>query len=326
MGQAKIFYSWQSDLPNSTNRGFIETAIEIAIKNLEGDDSIQLDPVIDRDTQGVPGSPDIATTIFEKIEEAQVFIGDVSIINGQNTSRPTPNPNVLVELGYAIKTLEMRRILLIMNTAYGELEQLPFDLRGRRVITYRESEDNTSRVEERKSLAGKIETGLRSILDKANLRAPLNAPLVEKEKEKAKAVKVSDRLVHLNSDTEKAVFDWLTTHLGPLNYSDVLDEPYDYYVDYEEGKRIAITIKNVKRQIVPSADESKAVVGRIVKDGEKLIASGKVKQYVGILVSRDDIGALGWSFYVDLMMSHLPRGVKLILGHVNADGQFVRVK
>jgi hypothetical protein len=164
MSQAKIFYSWQSDLPNSANRGFIETAIRIAIKNIASDDSIQLDPVIDRDTQGVPGSPDIATTIFEKIEEAQVFIGDVSIINGENTSRPTPNPNVLIELGYAIKTLGMRQILLVMNTAYGEPEQLPFDLRGKRVITYRQSGEDTSRVDERKRLAGIIEYGLRSIV------------------------------------------------------------------------------------------------------------------------------------------------------------------
>jgi hypothetical protein len=78
----KIFYSWQSDLPNATNRGFIEKALENAVRAIRNDDSIEVDPVIDRDTAGIPGAPDIASTIFAKIEQAQVFVCDVSIING----------------------------------------------------------------------------------------------------------------------------------------------------------------------------------------------------------------------------------------------------
>lgn len=64
-----IFYSWQSDLPNSTNRGFIQRALEQAAKDIRGDDSIAVEPVIDRDTAGIPGSPDIAATILEKIDQ-----------------------------------------------------------------------------------------------------------------------------------------------------------------------------------------------------------------------------------------------------------------
>ena len=32
---AYIFYSWQSDLANSTNRGFIEDCLKKAVKNLK---------------------------------------------------------------------------------------------------------------------------------------------------------------------------------------------------------------------------------------------------------------------------------------------------
>jgi len=35
----RIFYSWQSDLPNNNNRGFIENALEKAISNINADDS-----------------------------------------------------------------------------------------------------------------------------------------------------------------------------------------------------------------------------------------------------------------------------------------------
>jgi len=98
-----IFYSWQSDLPDNTNRHFIQKAIEEAVKSLKKEDVLEVQPVIDRDTRGVPGSPDIADTIFRKIDASQVFVCDISIINKGLQSKPTPNPNVLVELGYAMR-------------------------------------------------------------------------------------------------------------------------------------------------------------------------------------------------------------------------------
>jgi len=63
-----VFYSWQSDLPGGTNRNFIETALRAAADALRADTSIDVEPVVDRDTAGVPGSPDISSTIFGKIE------------------------------------------------------------------------------------------------------------------------------------------------------------------------------------------------------------------------------------------------------------------
>jgi hypothetical protein len=111
--KAIIFYSWQSDLPNATNRGFIQRALEDAIKVLHVDDAVAVEPVFDRDTQGQSGSPNIAETIFRKIDGATVFVADVSIIGPAGEShRPTPNPNVLVELGYALKTLGGERVIL----------------------------------------------------------------------------------------------------------------------------------------------------------------------------------------------------------------------
>jgi hypothetical protein len=101
-----VFYSWQSDLPNPTNRGFIERALKKAIAGIRSTSVIELDIVLDRDTQQTTGSPDIAHTIFDKILNASVFVGDVSIINSNfkelSTSdsevvfRPCPNPNVMI--------------------------------------------------------------------------------------------------------------------------------------------------------------------------------------------------------------------------------------
>ncbi len=165
MMNCKIFYSWQSDLPNATNRGFIEKALENAAKSIRNDDSIKVEPVIDRDTKDVPGAPDIAHTIFEKIEQAQVFVCDVSIINQNVSPRPTPNPNVLIELGYAIKALGWQKIILVMNTAFGKPEELPFDLRMRRALAYYMPQEIEERATERKKLEAAFTAALRTILE-----------------------------------------------------------------------------------------------------------------------------------------------------------------
>ncbi len=163
----KVFYSWQSDLPNSTNRGFIQTALEAAAKAIREDETIEVEPVVDRDTAGVPGSPDISKTIFAKIDESQVFVCDVSIINQASTDedRPTPNPNVLIELGYALKVLGLHRIIMVMNTAFGQIDQLPFDLRLKRVVTFNMPLKVEERAPERKRLQAILEEALRAILE-----------------------------------------------------------------------------------------------------------------------------------------------------------------
>lgn len=74
MATWKVFYSWQSDLPNSTNRNLILKALENAAKKVRDDDSIEVEPVIDRDTRDVPGAPNIAETILKKIAESEVFV------------------------------------------------------------------------------------------------------------------------------------------------------------------------------------------------------------------------------------------------------------
>jgi hypothetical protein len=158
-----VFYSWQSDLDPRFNRNLIEDALKQALRAVKRDKVAAIEPVLDRDTAGTPGSPAIADTIFNKIATADVFVADVSIINSSLEGRKTPNPNVLLELGYAISKLGWGRILLVQNTAFGNPESLPFDLRGRRVVPY-STTDAVEKPEIRDSLRGRLETALRSAL------------------------------------------------------------------------------------------------------------------------------------------------------------------
>ncbi|MCE9556623.1 MAG: hypothetical protein K8T91_25010 [Planctomycetes bacterium] len=159
-----IFYAWQSDLPGSTNRSFIEDCLERAVKDLKADGSLKVDPCVDRDTTGQPGSPDIAETIFEKIDACAAFVGDVSIVNAGAIDRLTPNPNVLIELGRATKSVGFDRIICIFNTITGKVEDLPFDIRKRRVLTY-SLQAGEEKAEVRPKLVKALSGALRSILE-----------------------------------------------------------------------------------------------------------------------------------------------------------------
>jgi len=160
-----IFYSWQSDAKAAINRTFIENALEAAKKNIHLDDSVEVELSIDRDTQGVGGSPDIAATIFAKIDSADIFVCDVSLI-GKTDKRSIPNPNVLLELGYAIKSKGWDNIILVLNMASGSIQELPFDLRTRRVVPYEAHPDEADRSAEKKKLAGQLEGLLRAMFGK----------------------------------------------------------------------------------------------------------------------------------------------------------------
>lgn len=127
-----IFWSWQSDLPARETRSFIRVALASAIKDLHA----ELDErhELTSDTQGVAGSPDIVATILAKIDAAAVFVGDVTPVAISAGGRAVANPNVLIELGYAKKSLGLNRVMMVWNTSFdgAHVDRLPFDMRGRR--------------------------------------------------------------------------------------------------------------------------------------------------------------------------------------------------
>ncbi|MET3035330.1 hypothetical protein ABXT08_04465 [Chryseobacterium sp. NRRL B-14859] len=163
-----IFYSWQSDLIGKCNRYFILDALEKAAKEISKDGNYNVDTVIDRDTIGISGSPSIVESITGKIAKSDIFVCDISIININENGRKTPNPNVLYELGFASAILGWERVIMIQNTAFGKIEDLPFDLRGRRVLQYNIDASTENKVEERESLKKNLSNILKSALKHFN--------------------------------------------------------------------------------------------------------------------------------------------------------------
>jgi hypothetical protein len=115
-----VFFCWQADTPTREGRNFIERALKAAIFRISSDTELEeaiRDVSLDRDTKGVAGSPPIVDTIFRKIDEAAVFVPDLTFIAKRPDGRPTPNPNVLIEYGWAPKSRGHSRMVPIMNAA-----------------------------------------------------------------------------------------------------------------------------------------------------------------------------------------------------------------
>ena len=140
MDHCTIFYSWQSDV--KANRNFISDCMKRLPQKLADFAAIE----ISRDTEGIAGAPNIGDTIYEKIDHADIFVADVTIINSDTTGRKTPNPNVLIELGYAIKTLGWNRIILLYDRDFGTVEELPFDINHQRMTGYSLEEESKSQA------------------------------------------------------------------------------------------------------------------------------------------------------------------------------------
>lgn len=143
--QITIFFSWQADSPHKTNRYFIEECIKKAAKEITKEVPFIFN--IDRDTKNVGGMPGIVDTIFKKIRACDIFVWDATII--YNKPKYAPNPNVLIELGYAFAVLGEGRIIGVINESNGiKADNLPFDLMHRRwPIRYNLSLEDTKDID-----------------------------------------------------------------------------------------------------------------------------------------------------------------------------------
>lgn len=177
-----VFWSWQNDLPSKTNRSFLREAIAIAVDRVSAELDVEdVERVeLDHDTKASPGMADISQTILNKIAKSAVMIADVTPIGETPAGKAIPNPNVMVELGYALHALGFERIIAILNTASGYgVEALPFDIRHRRILTYELSDaatrDQLKAVRENlvKQLTFAIQLNIKDVRDARSAATPI---------------------------------------------------------------------------------------------------------------------------------------------------------
>lgn len=166
----KIFWSWQNDTDPKRHRHFIKGAIDdaIAAVALELDVDPAERPEIDHDVKGSKGAVEIANTIMGKIASSTIFVADVTPIARAENGKALPNPNVMVELGWAFNKPGFARHIYVMNTADGfRADDLPFDIRHRLVMTYQLAEGMEKKVKEgvKKTLVKELTYAIRTNLE-----------------------------------------------------------------------------------------------------------------------------------------------------------------
>src|SRR5581483_6408149 len=140
MIEIKLFYAWQDDRPPQVTRSVIRSALEKAAQAIQADRDGAIQLVIEEATDNTPGMCDIPNTILKKIRECDVFVCDLTFIgeirNRKREVKKVSNPNVVLELGYAARSIKWRRVLGVMNTVFGRPEQHMFDIKRRHALRY----------------------------------------------------------------------------------------------------------------------------------------------------------------------------------------------
>ena len=192
-----VFWSWQADLEGRCHRGFIRDALVAALDRVNAE--LDLEDVergatgdgawtLDHDTKSAAGMADIAATVLERIAAADVFVADVTPIARSAGGKALPNPNVMVELGYAMSAITPDRIVAVLNRASGfRHEDLPFDIRHRRILTY-DLAAGATRAELRQererlvvALAGALSTNLTSAREARAAARPIEGVAESRE-------------------------------------------------------------------------------------------------------------------------------------------------
>jgi hypothetical protein len=180
-----VFFSWQTDTPSKGGKNFVakapNKAIEQLAEDLTIDEAIREGLAVDKDTKGVAGTPAIVETIFRKIDAAGAFLADITFVGKRLDGRPTPNPNVLLEYGWALKSLGDSRIMCVMNEHYAAPSDatLPFNMKHLRwPITYSLPDDANAatRQEALGGLANYFKRALRAIVQSDQFRRAMPQP------------------------------------------------------------------------------------------------------------------------------------------------------
>ena len=179
----RLFYSWQDDTDNKINRSFIKNCLDSALaeinKKSEIDEALRPQIELDHDTKGIPGIPDIANTILQKISSADIFVADLTFVsdyqNHKGVVKKVSNQNVIFELGFAFNVLGPSKIIYLFNEAFGQPKDLIFDLQHRRwpILFNLAASDSAEKGAEKSHLKQKLNTAIVSIL---------NSPSIKKDK------------------------------------------------------------------------------------------------------------------------------------------------
>ncbi len=230
-----IFFSWQASRNARECRNLIEQALKMALEGLAQDATLEQalrDGLeLDKDTKNVPGSPPIFSTVLAKIDKAVVFVPDLTAVAKREDGELLPNSNVLIEYGWALKTLSHLRMIPVMNTAYGnpKLERLPFDLAHLRFpITFHlpEGASDSDRRNVRHSLAKELSSALKTVFESEEFKVRMPEPTKPRDFHRQK---------HIVGSRARFRFDSKPLGLASDPFAQLTGQPESSQVQLDKG-------------------------------------------------------------------------------------------
>ncbi len=250
-----IFNSWQSD--TRCNSKGIRTALRDASNKLESQIA-GLHIKIDEATSNQVGALHIPNAILQNISNSDIFVVDLSTVGSTfNGTKKLQNPNVLIELGYAISQLGWDRIILLFNKEFGEFKDLPFDIEKRSCLDFKIiSEDDTNGIGQlRENLIARV----RQIIE-VSPEKPSRMTVVL-DKDRANDIKTIKRIF---TWMEPAEMDYLLEH-GTSRVKKSLVEGAQQLDDFTESLAFHVTDKGLKKRILKLADNWSVFVENVPK-------------------------------------------------------------
>lgn len=139
MKQYRLFFSWQSDLPDV--RKAISDYLEEAREALANE---EIELIVDQDTRYRSGATHIDNVVMDKISGSDVFVADVTPVTSMATKGKTkliPNPNVMFEAGIFLGQKGESKLILLAQMEPGQdVNNMPFDINHRRISTFRKGD------------------------------------------------------------------------------------------------------------------------------------------------------------------------------------------
>lgn len=171
VSECRIFYSWQSD---TDSRSYTISALKDAVDVLNKRAVKSYNYVADQGCDGDGGALNIATRMLEKIDSCDLYIADLTIVHSAKTDelihgRRAPNPNVMFELGYAVKKLGWEKVIMIFNESYGEIGLLPFDIKQHRIIPFKHEPNQVTETKNKLNKLMKAHTNVINVEQAATL-------------------------------------------------------------------------------------------------------------------------------------------------------------
>ena len=276
MPPLRVFYSWQADLSDGTTRSFIAECHDQAAKELATKGEITVQTCPER-------KPANAATILKMIGSCDLFVCDLTFQGSSEDRRGNPNPDVLFELGYAVKSLGWDQVVGIVNEAFGDVDFLPFHVDRSRVFRYC-LYDNQEKSEQQALLVRHLKEAMNTVLESgaAPAKDEPQTPEIHDDFASTQRLRI---LVVEDDHIQRTILKQILKKLGYPNVVEATDGPQALKVLTISKPNIVITdwnmpkasgielVTRIRRQnptipiIMMTAHSEKALVVEAVKAG-----------------------------------------------------------